>query len=264
MKTFSASNISRSMMIALALLLPTTAAVAVDESDRPAIEKMIRNYLITNPQILLEVQQALEEKQRQEAQQKAKETLAANSETIFNSPNQGIIGNAKGDVTVVEFFDYNCGYCKRAVPDVLRLLGSGRLEVHCVDGKKRTCTIRGSKRNRVWCHAGDIVLIGLRDFGDESKADVMLKYYEIEARELQELGELPESIRIAEGGYFSDEEEEDGFDGAAGSDDDEEEKKPEPKKLAAAAKKDDSSSSSSDSSDSDSSDDEDEKEEEEV
>ena len=63
MKTFSASNISRSMMIALALLLPTTAAVAVDESDRPAIEKMIRNYLITNPQILLEVQQALEEKQ---------------------------------------------------------------------------------------------------------------------------------------------------------------------------------------------------------
>jgi len=122
MKTFSASNISRSMMIALALLLPTTAAVAVDESDRPAIEKMIRNYLITNPQILLEVQQALEEKQRQEAQQKAKETLAANSETIFNSPNQGIIGNAKGDVTVVEFFDYNCGFCQRAMDDMNALL----------------------------------------------------------------------------------------------------------------------------------------------
>ena len=108
---------------------------------------------------------------------------------------------------------------------VLRLLGSGRLEVQCVDGKKRVCTIRGSMRNRVWCAAGDIVLIGLRDFGDDAKADVMLKYYEIEARELQELGELPESIRIAEGVSYSDGEDEDGFDGAAGSDDDEEEKK---------------------------------------
>ena len=108
---------------------------------------------------------------------------------------------------------------------VLRLLGSGRVEVMCVDGKKRTCMIRGSMRNRVWIHAGDIILIGLRDFGDESKADVMLKYYEIEARELQELGELPESMRIAEGGFSYSDEEEDGFDGAAASDDDEEEKK---------------------------------------
>lgn len=111
---------------------------------------------------------------------------------------------------------------------VLRLLGAARVEVYCVDGKKRTCLIRGSMRNRVWIHTGDILLIGLRDFGDESKGDVMLKYYEEEARELQELGELPESIRIAEGGFsYSDEEGEDAFAAAAGGedDDDEEEKK---------------------------------------
>ena len=110
---------------------------------------------------------------------------------------------------------------------VLRLLGSGRVEVHCIDGKKRTCTIRGSMRNRVWIHAGDIVLLGLRDFGDDGKADVMLKYYEEEARELQELGELPESIRIAEGGFSYSDDEEDGFGAAAGDDegDEEEEKK---------------------------------------
>ncbi len=78
-------------------------------------------------------------------------------------------------------------------------------------------------RNRVWIHAGDIVLLGLRDFGDENKADVMLKYYDEEARELQELGELPDSIRIAEGGFTYSDEEEDGFDGAAGGEDEEEE-----------------------------------------
>ena len=112
---------------------------------------------------------------------------------------------------------------------VLRLLGSGRVEVQCVDGKKRTCLIRGSMRNRVWIHAGDIVLIGLRDFGDDGKADVMLKYYDEEARELQELGELPDSIRIAEGGLF-DSDEEGGYGDEEGAavefDDDEDDKKP--------------------------------------
>ena len=110
---------------------------------------------------------------------------------------------------------------------VTRMLGSGRVEVQCMDGKKRTCTIRGSMKNRVWIHAGDIVLLGLRDFGDDMKADVMLKYYDEEARELQELGELPESIRIAEGGFAYSDDEEDGFDAAAGggSDEEEEEKK---------------------------------------
>ena len=82
-------------------------------------------------------------------------------------------------------------------------------------------------RNRVWIHAGDIVLIGLRDFGDDGKADVMLKYYDEEARELQELGELPDSIRIAEGGIFDSDEEGEGEEGAAGEeDDDEDDKKP--------------------------------------
>ena len=108
---------------------------------------------------------------------------------------------------------------------VTRTLGNGRVEVQCCDGRKRICSIRGSMRNRVWIHAGDIILIGLRDFGDDNKGDVMLKYYEIEARELQELGELPESMRIAEGGFSYSDDEEDGFDAAADSDNDEEEKK---------------------------------------
>ena len=109
-----------------------------------------------------------------------------------------------------------------------RLLGSARVEVQCIDGKKRTCLIRGSMRNRVWIHAGDIVLIGLRDFGDDGKGDIMLKYYDEEARELQELGELPEHIQIAEAGLnFDDEDEEgDGFGGADADEEDEEEKKP--------------------------------------
>ena len=81
-----------------------------------------------------------------------------------------------------------------------RLLGNGRVDCRCMDGKKRMCTIRGSMRNRVWINAGDIVLIGLREFGDDAKADIIAKYFDEEAHELQELGELPSNIQIAVGG----------------------------------------------------------------
>lgn len=57
---------------------------------------------------------------------------------------------------------------------VLRMLGNGRLEAHCMDGVKRLCHIRGKMRKKVWVNAGDVVLVGLRDYQDE-KADVILK-----------------------------------------------------------------------------------------
>ena len=81
---------------------------------------------------------------------------------------------------------------------ILRLLGSGRVEANCFDGQKRMCTIRGKLKNRVWINAGDIVLISLREFGDE-KADLIHKYYPEEAFELQDLKEIPENIQINEG-----------------------------------------------------------------
>ena len=77
------------------------------------------------------------------------------------------------------------------------------LEVNCIDGVKRMCTIRGSLKNRVWINQGDIVLLGLRDFGDD-KADVILKYYEEEAKELKELGEIPEHLKLNEGEFDMD------------------------------------------------------------
>ena len=81
---------------------------------------------------------------------------------------------------------------------IMRLLGNGRVEVNCFDGQKRICTIRGRMRNRVWINAGDIILVSLREFGDE-KADVIHKYYPEEAYELQDLGEIPENLAINEG-----------------------------------------------------------------
>eukprot|EP01126_Amoeba_proteus_P049610 TRINITY_DN5812_c0_g1_i11.p1 TRINITY_DN5812_c0_g1~~TRINITY_DN5812_c0_g1_i11.p1 ORF type:complete len:107 (+),score=23.68 TRINITY_DN5812_c0_g1_i11:73-393(+) len=67
---------------------------------------------------------------------------------------------------------------------VMKMLGNGRLEAHCFDGKKRLCHIRGKMRKRVWVNQGDIVLVGLRDYQDD-KGDILLKYNAEEARLLQ-------------------------------------------------------------------------------
>ncbi|KAL7056516.1 hypothetical protein AAHC03_020700 [Spirometra sp. Aus1] len=80
---------------------------------------------------------------------------------------------------------------------VERLLGNGRLEAYCFDGVKRLCHIRGKMRKKVWINSGDIILVGLRDFQD-SKADVILKYLNDEARALKSLGEIPDTVNLEE------------------------------------------------------------------
>lgn len=107
---------------AVLMLAPYTASQAIDTEERAEIELIIREYLLSNPELLLEVQQALETKQREEAAERAALALNDNRDTIFNSPNQGVIGNNGAPITIVEFFDYNCGFCQRAMDDMNALL----------------------------------------------------------------------------------------------------------------------------------------------
>ncbi|XP_070660433.1 LOW QUALITY PROTEIN: eukaryotic translation initiation factor 1A [Malus domestica] len=98
---------------------------------------------------------------------------------------------------------------------VLRMLGNGRCEAMCIDGTKRLCHIRGKMHKKVWIAAGDIILVGLRDYrSQDDKADVILKYMPDEARLLKAYGELPENTRLNEGiaGGIDDEETEGGVD----------------------------------------------------
>merc|ERR1711953_1215064 len=74
---------------------------------------------------------------------------------------------------------------------VLKMLGNGRLEALCFDGKQRQCHIRGKMRKKVWVNKDDYILVGLRDYQD-AKADVIHKYKPEEVRELKKRKELPE------------------------------------------------------------------------
>lgn len=89
---------------------------------------------------------------------------------------------------------------------VTKILGNGWVEANCCDGVKRMAHIRGAFRKRVWITAGDLVLVGLRDYQD-SKSDIILKYTPDEARLLKSYGEISDSIKVNENEMMGEEEE---------------------------------------------------------
>ncbi len=80
---------------------------------------------------------------------------------------------------------------------VLKLLGGSKMEVLCMDNKKRIAKVRGKFKRRVWVNMGDIILVALREFEDE-KCDIIHVFYADEAKTLKAMGEIPQDIQISE------------------------------------------------------------------
>ena len=105
------------LVVALALLCPVAASAEtarIGAADRAAIEEIVRDYIRDNPEIVLEALHALEEKHQAEAQAEQRAAIEARRAAIYDDPDDYTYGNPKGDVTIVEFFDYTCGHCKRS------------------------------------------------------------------------------------------------------------------------------------------------------
>src|SRR3974377_144766 len=98
------------------------APEAFSAAQAREIEKIVKNYLVQHPEVLQEAMEALDRRQKEAEADKARVTIKDNNATIFNSTHQVVLGNPQGKVTMVEFFDYNCAYCKRAVADMVDLL----------------------------------------------------------------------------------------------------------------------------------------------
>lgn len=95
-----------------------------NEQNDDHIRQVVKDYLIKNPEVMLEVQDALNDKQEKKIAESQASTLKSKKDEIFNSPNDAVLGNPNGSVTLVEFFDYNCGYCKKSYPDLENLIKS--------------------------------------------------------------------------------------------------------------------------------------------
>ena len=98
------------------------AAPTFSGDQRLEIEAIIKDYLVAHPDVVQEAIDALDKRQKDAEAEKARTTIKANNATLFNSSHQVVLGNPHGNVTMVEFFDYNCAYCKRALTDMLDLI----------------------------------------------------------------------------------------------------------------------------------------------
>jgi len=108
-----------------ALLLLGSAAVAAAQPaalPREAVEQIIRDYLREHPEVVVEAFRAYEAKQRADEEARVGRMLDARRQELVADPDAPVGGNPAGDVTVVEFFDYRCGYCRGVAPAVRALV----------------------------------------------------------------------------------------------------------------------------------------------
>jgi protein-disulfide isomerase len=110
-------------LIALAALfiLPAQAA-EFSPQQKKELGDIIRQYLMENPEVVRDAMQELDRKQQMAEESARADSLKTMSTDIFHNVEDLVGGNPKGKVTMVEFFDYNCGYCKRAFPDVMKMI----------------------------------------------------------------------------------------------------------------------------------------------
>ena len=110
--------------LATAALVMLPIAAMADGLEENRIKELVLEAIRENPGIVFEAAQLFEEQQQALQAQAAAEVLDTEKATLENDPNAPVLGNPEGDVTVVEFFDYNCPYCRRVKPEMEALLAA--------------------------------------------------------------------------------------------------------------------------------------------
>jgi protein-disulfide isomerase len=112
------------LAFALTALLATPAMADMTDAERLAFRAEVRAYLLENPEVLAEAMNELQTRQDAAAAQADLKLVADNKDAIFNDGTSWVGGNPNGDITVVEFMDYRCGYCRKAFSEVDELVKS--------------------------------------------------------------------------------------------------------------------------------------------
>ncbi|MAO00538.1 MAG: disulfide bond formation protein DsbA [Roseovarius sp.] len=115
-----------SLGLCLALAQPAAALdlESLTDAERTLLRAEIRDYLLANPEVIMEAVAVLEQREAQTQAQADSDLVKVNAEALFNDPSSWVGGNPEGDLTLVEFMDYRCSYCRRAYDDVKGLLAA--------------------------------------------------------------------------------------------------------------------------------------------
>ena len=112
-------------LAALLFLTPPVMAQGIEDmtdAERATFRAEVRAYLLENPEVLMEAIAILEDRQAAEGAARDMQLVARYAEELFAAPHDLIEGNPDGDITIVEFMDYRCSFCRRAAPEVTALL----------------------------------------------------------------------------------------------------------------------------------------------
>lgn len=118
-------TICSTFLAVLFMLFSISGASAEDsmsDANKKEVEAVVEDYILKNPEILLRAIQTYQAKIQAEKRQQAKENLSNLTAELNLNPSSPVLGNPDGDITIVEFFDYRCGYCKRVFPTIQALL----------------------------------------------------------------------------------------------------------------------------------------------
>ena len=116
------------LRLAAVALAMTAVAVAAQAQDAlspgqiEAIEQVIEDYILDNPEVILRAVQRLDERERAQQDADRRSAIVENRDALYGDANSHVAGNPHGDVTIVEFFDYRCPYCRRALEAVQTIL----------------------------------------------------------------------------------------------------------------------------------------------
>jgi protein-disulfide isomerase len=110
------------LLALLALPLPTRAEEPIDPARKAEVERIIHDYFLEHPEFMIEVLRAAERKVKEEKSEDAKQLIAGKRDELLHDDTAPAGGNPDGDVTIVEFFDYRCPYCKQVEPSLETLI----------------------------------------------------------------------------------------------------------------------------------------------
>ena len=120
-KTIGLAGITAAVLLALASAVKAQDSLSTAQQEE-RMGEAVRTYLLKHPEIIDEAMQALRQRQAAEAAAKTAQAVKEHRDALLADPMSPVVGDADGKVTVVEFFDYNCSYCRAAGPVVNELL----------------------------------------------------------------------------------------------------------------------------------------------
>ncbi len=116
------ASLVSALLLGTALMCAPAPAAEFSGAQKNEIEAIVRDYLLQNPEILRDAYAELEQRQTRAEASARLVAVTTNQEQLSRSTHQAVLGDPNGKVTLIEFFDYNCGYCKQALPDLVRLM----------------------------------------------------------------------------------------------------------------------------------------------